>query len=77
MRRNDGRSTGSAARLLIAIALPALLAIAAPARAAPGCLATFEGPVTQLDRDYGYDGFRVASWPSGARLTPAAAIGPA
>jgi hypothetical protein len=65
------RATMGAAPLLLmlALALPAGAAAAAgPKPELPGCLASFAGPVTRLDRDYEYQGFRVASWPPGARF---------
>ncbi len=78
VRSNHRRGSGRAGALLVAMALPALLAAAPAARAegaagpapdrAPGCLSSFDGPITRLDRDYGYQGFRVATWPSGARF---------
>jgi hypothetical protein len=72
------RSGSWSACALALIVLPVLLATAPSARGAntanqasdpaPGCLASFEGPLTRLDRDYGYQGFEVATWPSGARF---------
>lgn len=40
----------------------------AAAGEAPSCLDTFTGPITKLDRDYGYSTTKVASWPDQARF---------
>ena len=70
-RRAPGRA-GALLALLVLSASPAPASGAdAPGRApegARGCLASFAGPLTRLDRDYGYQGFEIASWPDGARF---------
>jgi hypothetical protein len=70
----DDRSRAGSAGTLLALVLLALFAGAPLAVAAGqeperlGCLASFDGPITRLDRDYGYQSFQVATWPGGARF---------
>jgi hypothetical protein len=58
------------ARLPVLLAAAPLVGGVAAASAAsdsmPGCLASFDGSITRLDRDYGYQSFQGATWPEGA-----------